>query len=75
MLINSYKIYLELPRQDKFCEAIDVEKVNIGNIVWPGTNLKAGTNQMLILLTWNFSMIALNSTCLPASNLETTSKY
>ena len=58
-----------------FCEAIDVEKVNIGNIVWPGTNLKAGTNQMLILLTWNFSMIALNSACLPTSNLETTSKY
>ena len=34
-----------------FCEAKDVEKGNIGNIVWPGTNLKAGTNQMLILLT------------------------
>ena len=38
------KTRMELPS----CEAIDVKKVSIGNIVLPGNKFKAGTNLGLL---------------------------
>ena len=44
MNINSFETRTELPS----CEAIDVKKVSIGNIVLPGNKFKAGTNLRLL---------------------------
>ena len=55
---------MELPS----CEAIDVKKVNIGNIVIPITKFKAGINQRLLLTSIQLKLV-------PRLKLVLTSKW
>ena len=50
-------------------KAIDVRKVNIGNIVGPGTKIAAGTN-LRLLPTWYSSNMLLNSKLVVTSVCE-----
>ena len=68
ILLVLIKTRTELPS----CEAIDVKKVSIGNIVLPGNKFKAGTN-LGLLPTWISLKLVLNSKPALITNLEPTS--